>query len=67
MDNTVSATVERVRARVTTKTLIQDLSEPLTGRIDQRRIATKLNNLENAVDDLAGAVGSLNAAVEGPL
>jgi hypothetical protein len=65
MDNDVSATVERVRARVTTKTLIQDLSEPLTGQIDQRRIATKLNNLETAVDDLAGAVGSLNAAVEG--
>ncbi len=65
MDNDVSATVERVRARVTTKTLIQDLSEPLTGQIDQRRIATKLDNLETAVDDLAGAVGSLNAAVEG--
>jgi hypothetical protein len=45
-----------VRQRVDRRTFIQDVSEPLTGRIDQRKIAAKFNNLEHAVDELAEAV-----------
>ncbi|MGD1066133.1 MAG: hypothetical protein ABR975_04900 [Vulcanimicrobiaceae bacterium] len=32
------------------------MTEPLTGRIDQRKVAAKFNNLEHAVDELATAV-----------
>ena len=56
----VEAKIERVRARVTVKTLIQDVSDPLTGELDRRRIAMKFNNLEASVGDLADAVGQLN-------
>jgi hypothetical protein len=45
-----------VRRRVDRRTFIQDVSEPLTGRIDRRKIAAKFNNLEHAVDELADAV-----------
>ena len=45
-----------VRQRVERRTFIQDVTEPLTGRIDQRKIAAKFNNLEHAVDELAEAV-----------
>ena len=48
-----------VRKRVERRTFIQDVTEPLTGRIDQRKIAAKFNNLEHAVDDLATAVETL--------
>lgn len=65
MEKNVQATIDSVRARVATKTLIQDLAEPLTGRLDQRRIAAKFVNLESAVGDLATAVGSLDAKAEG--
>ncbi|HZW53852.1 MAG TPA: hypothetical protein VFF00_07445 [Candidatus Elarobacter sp.] len=45
-----------VRQRVERRTFIQDVTEPLTGRIDQRKIAAKFNNLEHAVDELAEVV-----------
>ena len=45
-----------VRQRVERRTFIQDVTEPLTGRIDRRKIAAKFNNLEHAVDDLAEVV-----------
>ena len=46
----------RSASRVDRRTFIQDVSEPLTGRIDRRKIAAKFNNLEDAVDELAVAV-----------
>jgi hypothetical protein len=55
-DRTVKEILEEVRARVGRRTFIQDVTEPLTGRIDQRKIAAKFNNLEHAVDELADAV-----------
>ncbi len=45
-----------VRQRVERRTFIQDVTEPLTGEIDRRKIAAKFNNLESAVDELAEAV-----------
>lgn len=45
-----------VRARVERRTFAQDVSDPLTGQIDRRKIAAKFNNLEHAVDELADAV-----------
>jgi hypothetical protein len=45
-----------VRQRVGRRTFVQDVTEPLTGRIDQRKVAAKFNNLEHAVDELATAV-----------
>jgi len=42
------------------RTFIQDVTEPLTGRIDQRKIAAKFNNLEHAVDDLTTAVEAIS-------
>ncbi len=53
---TVKAILEDVRARVDRRTFVQDVTEPLTGRIDQRKIAAKFNNLEHAVDELAEVV-----------
>lgn len=49
----VKEMLHEVRQRVGRRTFIQDVSEPLTGRIDQRKIAAKFNNLEHAVDELA--------------
>jgi len=48
--------LEGVRRRVDRRTFVQDVTEPLTGRIDQRKVAAKFNNLEHAVDELAAAV-----------
>ena len=45
-----------VRQRVDRRTFVQDVTEPLTGRIDQRKVAAKFNNIEHAVDELATAV-----------
>ena len=56
---TVKDILEDVRARVNRRTFVQDVTEPLTGRLDQRMIAAKFNNLEHAVDDLATAVESI--------
>ncbi len=53
---TVKKLVEDVRARVERRTFVQDVSDPLTGEIDRRKIAAKFNNLEHAVDELADAV-----------
>jgi hypothetical protein len=53
---TVKDLIHNVRERVEHRTFIQDVTEPLTGRIDRRKIAAKFNNLEHAVDDLAEAV-----------
>ncbi len=64
MESDVASAIKRVRARVVTKTLIQDLSEPLTGQLDPRRIAGKVNNLEAAVDNLTDAVDTLNSKFE---
>jgi hypothetical protein len=60
MENTVESLVGRARQRISTKTLIQDVSEPLTGEIDRRKLAAKFSNIEHAVDDLATAVEQLN-------
>jgi hypothetical protein len=59
MDQAAKSTIDSVRARVTPKTLIQDLSDPLTGSLDNRRIAAKFNNLEGAIGDLADAVETI--------
>ncbi len=48
--------LHEVHQRVERRTFIQDVTEPLTGRIDRRKIAAKFNNLEHAVDELATAV-----------
>ena len=53
---TVKDLIHNVRERVDHRTFIQDVTEPLTGRIDRRKIAAKFNNLEHAVDELAEAV-----------
>ena len=50
-----------VRASVASKTNIQDISQPLTGEIDRRRLAKRFNSLEHAVDDLADAVEQIDA------
>lgn len=55
-ERSVNDLLHEVRQRVERRTFIQDVSEPLTGRIDQRKIAARFNNLEHAVDDLAEAV-----------
>jgi hypothetical protein len=60
MDKTVANLVGRARQRISTKTMIQDVSEPLTGEIDRRKLTAKFNNIEHAVDDLASAVEVLN-------
>jgi len=60
MENTVESLVGRARRRISTKTLIQDVSEPLTGEIDRRKLAAKFSNIEHAVDDLVTAVEQLN-------
>jgi hypothetical protein len=58
-ERTVVELVHDVRKRVERRTFIQDVTEPLTGRVDQRKIASKFNNLEHAVEDLATAVESI--------
>jgi hypothetical protein len=60
MDKIVANLVGRARQRISTKTMIQDVSEPLTGEIDRRKLTAKFNNIEHAVDDLASAVEVLN-------
>ena len=55
-ERTVKGILHDVRQRVERRTFIQDVTEPLTGRIDRRKIAAKFNNLEHAVEDLADAV-----------
>jgi kynureninase len=55
-ERSVKEMLYEVRQRVDRRTFIQDVSEPLTGRIDQRKIAAKFNNLEHAVDELAEVV-----------
>jgi hypothetical protein len=55
-DKTVKGIVEDIRGRVQRRTFVQDVSDPLTGQIDRRKIAAKFNNLEHAVDELAEVV-----------
>ncbi|MEA2688592.1 MAG: hypothetical protein QOJ39_1342 [Candidatus Eremiobacteraeota bacterium] len=55
-ERSVKDILHEVRQRVDRRTFIQDVTEPLTGRIDRRKIAAKFNNLEHAVDELAEAV-----------
>ena len=55
-EHSVKDLIDSVRHRVERRTFIQDVTEPLTGRIDRRKIAAKFNNLEHAVDELADAV-----------
>ena len=55
-ERSVKKILDDVRQRVDRRTFIQDVSEPLTGNIDRRKIAAKFNNLEHAVDELAEAV-----------
>jgi hypothetical protein len=55
-ERSVKDLIHDVRQRVDRRTFVQDVTEPLTGRIDRRKIAAKFNNLEHAVDDLAEAV-----------
>ena len=60
-ERTPTEILHDVRKRVERRTFIQDVTEPLTGRIDQRKIAAKFNNLEHAVDDLTTAVEAMDA------
>jgi hypothetical protein len=55
-ERSIKELLEDVHERVDHRTFIQDLTEPLTGTIDRRKIAAKFNNLEHAVDELATAV-----------
>jgi hypothetical protein len=55
-ERSVKDLLQDVRERVDRRTFIQDVTEPLTGRIDRRKIAAKFNNLEHAVDELAEVV-----------
>ena len=55
-ERSVKDILQEVRQRVDRRTFIQDVSEPLTGRIDQRKIAAKFNNLEHAVEELTEVV-----------
>jgi hypothetical protein len=55
-EQSVKDLIDSVRHRVERRTFIQDVTEPLTGRIDRRKIAAKFNNLEHAVDELADAL-----------
>jgi hypothetical protein len=55
-ERTAPELIENVRKRVERRTFVQDVSDPLTGQIDRRKIAAKFNNLEHAVDELADAV-----------
>ena len=55
-ERTVKEILHDVRQRVDRRTFVQDVAEPLTGRIDGRKVAAKFNNLEHAVDELADAV-----------
>jgi kynureninase len=55
-ERSVKEILHEVRQRVERRTFIQDVSEPLTGRVDQRKIAAKFNNIEHAVDELAEVV-----------
>jgi hypothetical protein len=59
-ERTPTEILQDVRRRVERRTFIQDVTEPLTGRIDQRKIAAKFNNLEHAVDDLTTAVEAIS-------
>jgi hypothetical protein len=59
-ERTPTEILHDVRRRVERRTFIQDVTEPLTGRIDQRKIAAKFNNLEHAVDDLTTAVEAIS-------
>jgi len=59
-ERTPTEILHDVRKRVERRTFIQDVTEPLTGRIDQRKIAAKFNNLEHAVDDLTTAVEAIS-------
>jgi hypothetical protein len=61
----VKQLLRHVRQRVERRTFIQDVSEPLTGEIDRRKIAAKFNNLESAVDELAEAVEQIAERTEG--
>ncbi|MEA2786430.1 MAG: hypothetical protein QOF71_2534 [Candidatus Eremiobacteraeota bacterium] len=55
-ERTIKELLDDVRQRVERRTFVQDVTEPLTGRIDQSKVAAKFNNLEHAVDELAEAV-----------
>jgi hypothetical protein len=55
-EKTVKDLVADVRARVERRTFVQDVSDPVSGEIDRRKMAAKFNNLEHAVDELAEAV-----------
>lgn len=55
-ERTIQELIDDVRQRVERRTFVQDVTEPLTGRIDQSKVAAKFNNLEHAVDELAEAV-----------
>jgi seryl-tRNA synthetase len=55
-ERTIKELIDDVRQRVERRTFVQDVTEPLTGRIDQGKVAAKFNNLEHSVDELAEAV-----------
>jgi hypothetical protein len=55
----VSVLVHHAKMRVSPRTQIQDITEPLSGNLDQRRVAAKFTRLEEAVDDLADAVAHI--------
>ena len=61
----VGALIDQARRRVATKTLIQDISEPMSGEIDRRKLAAKISSIEHAVDDLADAMEALGSRIVG--
>jgi hypothetical protein len=55
-DRSIADLIHTARTRVDRRTFIQDVTEPLTGEVDRRKIAAKFNNLEHAIDELGEAV-----------
>lgn len=56
---TVRELIEDAKRRVERKTFVQDVTEPLTGNVDRRKLASKMNSIEHAVDEIATAVEKL--------
>lgn len=63
-DRTVTELLTDARRRVERKTFIQDVTEPLTGGIDRRKLAAKFNTIEHAVDEIACAVEKMHTEDE---
>jgi hypothetical protein len=56
LDNELKHRLNDIRERVGRRTFVQDVTEPMTGRVDRQKVAAKFNNLEHAVDELTEVV-----------